>query len=331
DALIWGGSLMLLFFVAAYALRRVPLPYILAAVFLPAIANAALLGLQTLDIWNPWVFPEDTYFRATKIAFLGNPDDLGVYLAVPALFAAALALTSARWRVAYGALWLYLTVALLATETITAIGAYTVALAALTVLWKPRAGLLAAGAIPVLVAVLAIFGPTRDRVIGIARSIQNGNWGIAVSGRLVPFAAAAKMCADRPLVGVGPGGYKFHYMNYYIRTREEMPRYFRTAHTEAVNFGEAHNDHLQLLAEMGVPGYVTVAGAILSVGWFSRRRRAAFRDRERNEVAAVLAAPLVILLGITALAQFPLLIAAPAYTYTLLGAVCVAWSGDDDA
>ncbi len=327
DALIWGVALVLLFFVGAYALRHVPLPYVAAALFVPAIANATLLLLQAFDVWNPWVFPEDLYFRAKKIAFLGNPDDAGVYLAAPALFAAALALTANRWRAAYGLIWFYLTTAMLATETLTAIGGYTVALIALVVVWKPRAGVLAIASVPVVIMVLMLFGPARERIIGLSRAIQRGNWGAAVSGRLVPFAAALQMCADRPLVGVGPGCYKFRYMEYYVRTRDEKPRLFRMSHTPPVIFAEAHSDHLQLLAEIGVPGYLSVAGAMLCLAWTSRRGR---RDRERNRIATVLAAPLVVLLAVVALAQFPLLIAGPAYTYTLLGALCVAWSRDDD-
>ena len=40
-----------------------------------------------------------------------------------------------------------------------------------------------------------------------------------------------------------------------------------------MNFGETHNDHLQVAAETGLPGYVLLAGAMALLAIPARRRR----------------------------------------------------------
>jgi O-antigen ligase len=98
-----------------------------------------------------------------------------------------------------------------------------------------------------------------------------------------------------------------------------------------VNFAEAHNDHLQLLAETGLPTYFALMAAIMLVGSISLSPRPVLMPDNREEIARVLALPLAILLIVVMSAQFALQLAAPACTFVLLGAVCVAWSGDDAA
>lgn len=328
DALIWGASVVVLFFVAAFALRRIPLPFIAGAMFVPALANSTLLLLQSFDIWNPWIFPAGIYHRATKIAFLGNPDDVGVYLAAPALFALTLALTANRGRALYGVICAYITAALFATETLTAIGAYGVAVVVLLIVWNRRLLLVAAIAGPVVIAIVMMVGPTRDRALIIASAIRAGNWGTVVSGRFMPFAIGWEMFEDHPILGIGPGTYKYNYMDYFVSTRNEKPRFYSTSRSSAVNFGETHNDHLQMLAEMGLPGYATLAAAFVMLAMLSLRRK---QENECRRIATMHAAPHVVLLATVMLAQFPLLLAAPAYTYTLLGALCLGWSDGDDA
>ena len=326
DATVWATSLLCIFIIAAYALRGVRVELVAAAVLLPAIANATVLLLQAARIWNPWVFPEGTYFRATKNALLGNADDVSVYLAAPALFAWALTIGAARFRVLFGIAALYLTVAVVATEGLTALGALTAAAAVLVICWKPRLGLMIAIAAPIALAAALLLGPSRERIDAYVESVRDGRWASLLSGRLVPFATAWQMFADDPLTGVGPGCFKLHYMQYRMELREEHPAFYVMASVASVNFGEVHNDHLQVLAETGAPGLLLMTAGFAVIALRSRRRQG---RSPSAEVARLLAAPLAVLVAIMMLAQFPMQIAAPAYTCTLLGAVCLAWTTEE--
>jgi O-antigen ligase len=96
-----------------------------------------------------------------------------------------------------------------------------------------------------------------------------------------------------------------------------------------VNFGETHNDHLQVLAESGLPGYLILLAGLVYVARISFRRKREETDL-RGRIASTLALPLVCGLAANMLAGFPLQLAAPAYTYAILGAACIAWRVDDD-
>lgn len=326
DAMVWATSLLCIFIIAAYALRGVRVEVVAAAVLLPALANATVLLLQASQIWNPWVFPEGTYFRSMKNALLGNADDVSVYLAAPALFAWALTIGATRFRVLFGIAALYLTVAVVATEGLTALGALTAAAAVLVVCWKPRFGLIMAVVAPIAFAAALLLGPPRERIMAYVESVQEGRWGSLLSGRLVPFATAWEMFADHPLTGAGPGTFKYHYMRYRMELRDERPAFYEMASVASVNFGEVHNDHLQLLAETGVPGLALLTAGFAVIALRSRRRRG---GSPASEVARLLAAPLAVFVAIAMLAQFPMQIAAPAYTYALLGAACLAWATEE--
>ena len=326
DAFVWATSLLCIFIIAAYALRGVSVEIVAAAVLLPALVNATVLLLQASQIWNPWVFPEGTYLRAMKNALLGNADDVSVYLAAPALLAWALTLGAARFRVLFGIAAFYLTAAVVATEGLTALGALTAALAVLVICWKPRFGLIMTVAAPIVLAAALLLGPPRERIAAYVESVQEGRWGSLLSGRLVPFATAWEMFADHPLAGAGPGTFKYHYMRYRMDLREEHPAFYEMASVASVNFGEVHNDHLQLLAETGVPGLALMTAGLVVIALRSRRRHG---GSPPAEVARLLAAPLAVLVAIIMLAQFPMQIAAPAYTYALLGAACLAWTKEE--
>lgn len=328
-AMVWATSLVCIFVLAVWALRGARVEWLAAAILLPALVNATVLLLQAATIWNPWVFPEETYFRATKNALLGNADDVSVYLAAAALFAWALTVAAARRRAMFAVIAAYLTAAMLATEGLTAIGAFTAAAAVLLICWKPRLGLLALVTAPVALAAMLVLGPPRERVTLLLDGVRAGRWGGVLSGRLVPFATAWEMFVDRPLTGVGPGCFKFHYMRYRMELRDERPAFYDLAGTAPVNFAEVHNDHLQLLAETGVPGFAIMCAALVLVATRSRARNRGRPDSGR--LARLLAAPLAVLLSIVMLAQFPLQLAASAYTYALLGAACLAWTADDVA
>jgi O-antigen ligase len=328
DALVWVVSVGAAFLIGCAAFRAVPLWWISIAVLVPALVNSVLVLVQATGVWNPWVFDPGTASRAMRNGLLGNPNYVGVYLAAPLLFAATQAVYGRSRRVLYGAAAAVVGAAILVTLTLTAIGSLLVAFAVLVVRWNPRRGLV----VLVFVLATAVIGsaaytPMRLRVQYLAGAVQDGQWGHVVSGRLFPFYTALQMFRDHPLTGVGPGCFRFHYMPYAIAAADLHPRVAELSNTQRVNFGEAHNDHLQVLAEVGLPGYLLLLALLIVVARSSSRRMP--EDDPRARLAHALALPLVILLAAVMLAQFALQLAASAITFAALCAACVAWRDDD--
>jgi O-antigen ligase len=328
DAVIWGGLLLVVLLTSALSFRSIGVTAFTIALAIPAVLNATLLFLQAAEIWNPWSFPGGTPARAMNNALLGNPDDLGVYLAAPAIFAVALTIAIPRRRVLHAALAFYLTAALVVTETLTSLAAFTIALVLLAVSWNRRHALRLIGILFLSLIVIGLaYIPLRSRLREVARNVTAGQWDSAVSGRLIASVAAWEMYRDHPITGVGPGCFKFNYMPYRIEVERRHPHLVPLSGARMINFGETHNDHLQILAETGVPGWLAVMGGILLVGALSYTRFAGPID-ERSRLARLLAMPFATSIVIMMLAQFPLQLAAPAYTFMVIAGACVAWSSD---
>jgi O-antigen ligase len=331
DALVWGSAATLLVLVAAFALRHSSPHRLLLAVLAPMVVNATVVLLQASRIWNPWVFPERTPVRLHKNALLGNPDDVGIYLAIGTIVALVAALHFRALRVLFCAIALFLFIATMVTETRTAAIALGAAIVVLAMLRSVRIGI-------ALVLVMTLLGglgtftyePVRDRVAHTWRALTRGEWDAALSGRLTAFAAAWQMFLDHPVTGIGPGAFKYHYMSYRERAENEYTSIPLIRGRRAVNFGETHNDHLQILAEVGLPGYAAVAAGLLYVASRGLRRRTAAAS-VRAAFARDLAPTATTLAAVMMLAQFPLQLAAPAATLAMLGAACIAWSEDEDA
>lgn len=326
DGMFYMVALLAIVLLAAHTFRTIA-PLVLAiAVLLPATINAVIVLLQASGIWNPWIF--DRAGRSTFNALLGNVNDVGAYL-VPGIvcaFVMATVVRRLRWLwIASGAI---LVCALMITMTLTSIIAAAAALVALGVVLAFHAAarsrwiaILAGVLIVLLIAPLA-YRPLRERIARITQAVGAGEFGDVVSGRLVPFAAAWEMFRENPLLGVGPGCFRFNYMPYRVQLDEKHPRLLAVSPPGKANFGQVHNDHLQVLAETGLPGYLILLAGFFSVARISLRRR--------DGIAATMALPLVCGLAVNMFAGFPLQLAAPAFTYAILGGACLAWEGGDD-
>jgi O-antigen ligase len=130
------------------------------------------------------------------------------------------------------------------------------------------------------------------------------------------------MFLDHPVLGVGPGAYKFFYLPYRIELNDVYSE--RIMGGSGVNFAEVHNDHLQLLAETGIPGYALFVAACVTVALCAKRARDS--ESEAQRLSSRLALPLVITLVVLALALFPLQIAATRHLLITLSALIVGWS-----
>ncbi len=190
------------------------------------------------------------------------PNSLAGYLLVllpPAIALAAAALRSRRW-----ALTALLLVPLLAFFFTFSKGGWLVALVLLALFlisqgrsWLRRRWLVAVGVVLALAAALGIglvASPyLRTRLTGMSREL-----GGSARVRVEYWTAGIEMWKSDPVLGIGPGNFKNHYMRHKAVAAEEVRH--------------AHNDYVQLLAEGGpvvLLGYLVfwlaiVVGAVRS-------------------------------------------------------------------
>lgn len=283
--------------------------------------NAAITILQELSLWQPVPASEGHY---GTVGLMGNPNDVGTFLLVPAVAAVVMAATSLGKR-----RWIYLGVAVLlvsgivASATRTALGAFAVSMLVLAVLQARRATVLIG--VVLLVAGLAVSSPAT--VIG--RSVRelgdaavHRDYQRLFSERLPPFLAAAEMIRDHPLLGLGPGCFRYHFMAYRVALAAKYPAAWLRGFP--MNWGAVHNDHLQVAAEAGLPGSLLFL-AVLAL--LARRQPAEATPRAR--FARTLRWPLAAAIALVCMAQFPLELAAPRLMFLTLGAFCVTWNRID--
>ncbi|HEX7485205.1 MAG TPA: O-antigen ligase family protein, partial [Vicinamibacterales bacterium] len=275
-------------------------------------------SLRTGDTWNALVMSIDA-IRIT-VAF---PDlnAAGSYLAMGLLLAAGLAFAAlgrdetlgragvGRWL---GLLWLpvvpFLALGLWLTGSRTALVAVTPAACALLPVASRASRWSAWGAICVAVLVVVLSLPfAGDRFSLSTESPRPVR--VAVNYRLETTRAAFRMIAERPVFGVGVG-------SFYARSGE----YFTPAFRKEIPGENAHNNFLQVLAELGVIGFVPflwiigVVGAAVATGWRSGRLPAAATAGAAGLVAFIL----------TWLAGHPLLIFEVATAFWLVLAAVAA-------
>ena len=325
DSLITVAAAAVIFIVTRVAAQSLTLAAVDVLMIAPCI-NAALVTLQEANLWRPFRLRVPGHYAS--VGLLGNANDVGTYLVAPAVAALVMVLTAAgarRWI--YAAIALLLGSGIVASGTRTAAVALVAALIVLGLTHSRRAAIAAAAAL----VILAI--PLLSRSTGIGRSVRGlaeaartRDYPHLFSERLVPFLAAADMTRDHPLLGVGPGCFKYHYMAYRIALSQRYPQaYTRGA---PVNFGEVHNDHMQVAAESGLPGYALFLVALaVAAGW--RWGRPA--PTAEAAFARALRWPLAAGVFVLCLAQFPLELAAPRLMLLTIGALCIGWDGDDAA
>jgi O-antigen ligase len=302
------------------ALRDIKPAIAVAIVIAPALVNVFTLALQYRSIWT--VTPLDPSYapRQRLSGFFGNPDYLGAYLVGPVLLclAAAVAYRDRRWR--YFAAAVPIALGIVVTQSITALGAVTVGIAAIAAVANWRR---AAAALLILAilggAIIAFYPPLRSRASVFADAWREGETDMLLSGRTAAWLTAWEMFTDRPITGVGVHVYQYEFLPYRIRADREHHDLLRFA-SKGTNFGEAHNDHLEILAETGLPGYALFLAVLI----FVARRTFRVKGHEPNErFARILALPLVLSFGVLALAQFPISIPAAIVTWLFMALLAV--------
>ncbi|MEA2338794.1 MAG: hypothetical protein QOE82_2801 [Thermoanaerobaculia bacterium] len=346
DSLITIAAAAVIFIATCLAAQSASLIALDVLMIGPCI-NALIVILQELRIWTPFHGIADADGHYLSVALQGNSNFVGTYLAGPAVAAIVMAVTAAGWR-----RWIYALVGMLvlagvaASGTRTAFGAVVIALLVFAVVHSRRAAIAVAAVL--LVFAVIVMSPSTTLGRGMRRLVtaaSQRDYQQLFSERLLPFLAAADMIRDRPIAGVGPGCFKYHYMPYRVALAAKYPKEWTRGYP--MNWGEVHNDHLQVAAETGIPGYLLFLGAIaLLAGVRAAARVVGFRlialralpapqpttdNRQRARSAAALRWPLATLIFVICLAQFPLELAAPRLMLLTLGALCVSWDRDDAA
>jgi O-antigen ligase len=315
-------------FIAVFATLRDKGFLAVDVALIPAVINAILIALQEYGIWQPFRFSPEAIGHLSSSALIGNPNDVGAYLTIPAVAAAVAtgAATGAR-RIAYLVVSLALGVGIIASGARGCIIAYGVAL---VVFLLSRSLRTAIGVTVLLILVsAAIVSPATlagRRMRQLWTAAREHKYEVLFSERLPPFLCAIDMFRDHPIVGVGPGCFKFHYMAYRLALVRNYPESWTSGFP--MNFGETHNDHLQLLAEAGIPAYLLFLGAAIVIG-----RQSAIVDRESGrpqrvtrQFARDLALPLVVAMFLVTMTQFPLQIAASRLMFLYFAGLCMTWS-----
>lgn len=303
--------------------RTTSIRYVYAAL-IPALINAVLVSLQALRIWNP-IAPGVTG-RAAVTGLLGNSDDAGGFLLFGAI--AAMALWSVTRRAIAGACALLLVGGVILAQSLAAICALFAGTIVLGVTrWRRRAVVATAVVIALALVAVAVVPPLRHRADALRASARSGDYNALFSGRITPLLAGLLMLRDHPLTGVGPACYGYAYFSYKPMADERFGL-LRDSKSFAMNFAEAHNDHIQIAAESGIVGYALFVAALFVVAR-PATARTANDESERARFARAAALPFVVALAVSALAYFPLQLAATRMTCLFFGAAFIAWREAD--
>lgn len=297
--------------------------FIVAVILLiPAVMNSLVLLLQACRIWSPF---SKWLPMTTLVALLGNSDDVGGYLAPLVIIALAAGLAF-RSRLA-GAAAILILAAVIGTQTRTAIVAVAAGVIGLTIVKFGRRAALPAVLAAVAMIFMLAYAPVGKRMWEAVDHLRKGNVNVALSGRLTAFQAAIEMVRDHPVLGVGPGCYGFEYFDYKIRAEVLYPS-LQQSMSRATNFAEAHNDHLQIASETGIPGYLLFLASLL----FASERSFHGRGKEPTaEFARLAGVPTATVLFVSSFALFPLQLAASTVVYVCVFGMVNAWSTENAA
>jgi O-antigen ligase len=302
----------------------------LFVIFAGGFVNAVVVTLQERRIWNPFVFGPEATGHLQSVGLLGNANDVGTFLVGPAVVALVAAAAVRGWqRVLYGTAAAVLFAGIAMSQTRTAMLAF-IAGTIVAALLRPWRQALAVAVLLIIFAVIALRSPTgiRANFLRLATAARQRDYPVLFSERAVPFLSAIEMARTNPLTGVGPGCFRYQFMP----TRMALETRYPASWTRGwpMNFGETHNDHLQVAAETGLPGYALLAGSILLLAIPARRRRDNVAPRTPQQtVGHAIRAPLAATFFVVALAQFPLQLAASRLMFLTLAAIAISWDRPD--
>jgi len=294
---LWIGAACLVGWSAALPAAR--LERLLGGLLWPAAAMAALGILQFHGLRPLAVVGVHGAARLAITSTAGNPGDLAAFLVLPCLFA--------QWRLARGAgaprpapgplaaagraasgrghRWGWLVAALVLYAYALAVTQTVAALAALILgsvtLWagaryKEALGVrrlaAVAGVLAVLVAAAVAGVPAlRARMVEKVSQARQGHWNVVLTGRLDGWRTALWMLGEHPWTGVGQGAYRAEFVPAKLAL---LDRGVAFVSGEQQNFANAHDEALEVGADLGVPGLLALAWGLAVVVLAARARGA---------------------------------------------------------
>lgn len=319
-SVIWVASCATVFIATLLIARRGHGIAIAVLPLIAAVVNAFLALTQRFNLYSPTMFEQLTPERYRISALIGNANEVGVYLFLCAVPAIALAFAYRGRKQWINAIAAIVTIALIATQTVSALLAFTAAALLMIVLTTRRVRFAAALVAFAILLVVAI-APMRHRAMSIAQEVRRGSFMKATSYRVPAYTVAWTLFMRHPFLGTGPGTYGWWYLPEKMRLNLTHPDY----EVSTENYGEAHNDHLQTLAVTGIPGYVVFAAALVSLAALSFRPTG---EDPRSRFAHALALPLAGGFAVVTLAQFPLEVACASSLVIHYAALCCAWADE---
>lgn len=301
-------------FLCTYAQLRLRSTETIWIAILPAIINAAVAVLQWQDIWHP-VDTISPFERGEVVGLMGNPNDVASLLVVPLLVVAAFASFGQR-RIAAFVTATLLAFGIVATATLTAIVAALVGMLVLAFSVRRRAGLLVMLCLTVaFTALISVDGPIRKRMEWKLEQFAQRKYEWSFSHRLGASLIAAEIIRDHPFLGSGPGTFGWNYYEYRLQIVRKYTDLLDVRDPQkrvTSNFGEVHNDHLEIAAETGVPGFLLF---ITFLAWLFRTASRSSVDSVRRITPAATAGFVVSAAGL-----FPLQLAATTTVLIFLSA-----------
>ena len=142
----------------------------------------------------------------------------------------------------------------------------------------------------------------------------------SINARLLIWQAAFNMIKDKPILGSGIGTFKMNYLNYQAKIIKDNPYYLKLSG----NAREAHNECLQMWAELGIVGL----GLFLLMFYFFYKTVFIFLKSKLNIENKIIA--LGLFMGITcflihSLFAFPLHVPALVSSFFLIMSLTIAY------
>jgi O-antigen ligase len=283
----------------------------------PAVVLAILGILQVHGLFQPFGLEAQLVDRGQGTSLAGNVGVLGGVLVLPLLILletflaprGTLVAAKARWfdragvRGVAAAVLLY---GLFVSQTLTALAALGLGGLALILLRADaRRRRQALFAVVAVVVVGAVAGPlVSQRTAQKFEQLRRGDWNGVLSYRGDGWRSALEIFGQHPLSGAGHGTFRAEFA-------EARLRLVAAGHPVApasvnVHFANAHNDVLEVAAELGVAGLAALGWGLWELTGALRRSRSAFA------VAGTVA------LGVFAVGYFPFetpLLAYPALVF----------------
>jgi len=273
----------------------------------------------------------------SMIATMGNPDAVGGFLSYTLLPAILLIDRSRTWllRFAVALLVLFCLAAVLMTHQTGVLLGLLVAVTAILIGWAlfppglvrqkrvlaPILLLVLVGAL-LAAAATAVFvrspgSPSTDGTSWVGRLWKANSGG----ARAYFWSVGWTMFKEHPVTGAGLGNYKLDYMTskaaYLAQPGATLPA------ASLPNAAQAHNDVVQVAAELGSLGILAVVGLllVLATSLWQRLRR---NNEGRNRLDVLLLSGGVVVFLVHTLVGFPAHLAAPALAALLLGSLALS-------